>query len=235
MREPAHILIVDDDRRIRELLCTYLRRKGFLVSSAASAAEAREKLARLTFDVMVLDIMMPGEDGLSLTRELRAAGNEVPILLLTALDQPRERVEGLAAGGDDYMVKPFEPEELLFRLGTLLRRHGGRRATPPRMIYAFGECTFDPETGALKRDGAAVHLTSREREILGRLAASAGRPVPREKLLPPGSTDNPRTVDVQINRLRRKIEIDPGQPRHLRTVRGAGYVLMASPVEAEPS
>ncbi len=235
MENAAHILVVDDDTRIRELLSIYLRRKGFLVTAAASAAEAREKLARLAFDLVVLDIMMPGEDGLSLTRSLRSAGMDVPILLLTARDQPRERVEGLAAGADDYMVKPFEPEELLFRINGLLAR---RRAVAPivrRTLLAFGDCLFDPETGELRRGGEVVALTGREREILGKLAAGAGRPVPRERLLPPGSTDNPRTVDVQINRLRRKIEADPARPQHLKTVRGEGYVLMATPVDEEES
>jgi len=233
MENAAHILVVDDDTRIRELLSIYLRRKGFLVTAAASAAEAREKLARLAFDLVVLDIMMPGEDGLSLTRDLRSEGVDVPILLLTARDQPKERVEGLAAGADDYMVKPFEPEELLFRINGLLARRPAAVPIARRTLLAFGDCRFDPETGELRRGGEVVALTGREREILGKLAASAGRPVPRERLLPPGSTDNPRTVDVQINRLRRKIEADPARPEHLKTVRGEGYVLMATPVDEE--
>ncbi len=233
MENAAHILVVDDDTRIRELLSIYLRRKGFLVTAAASAGEAQEKLARLSFDLVVLDIMMPGEDGLSLTRRLRSMGVDVPILLLTARDQPRERVDGLAAGADDYMVKPFEPEELLFRINGLLARRKVAVPLARRTLLAFGDCRFDPESGELRRNGEVVALTGREREILGKLAASAGRPVPRARLLPPGSTDNPRTVDVQINRLRRKIEVDPARPQHLRTVRGEGYVLMATPVDAE--
>jgi two-component system phosphate regulon response regulator OmpR len=226
MEDAAHILVVDDDTRIRELLSTYLRRKGFLVSGAPDAAGARERLSRMAFDLMVLDIMMPGEDGLALTRALRREGATLPIILLTARDQPRERVEGLAAGADDYMVKPFEPEELLFRINALLARRG-RPLQPPRRLLIFGDCRFDMTTGELRRRGELIALTAREREILSRLAENAGRPVPRERLVPPGSSDNPRTVDVQINRLRRKIEADPAQPAHLQTVRGEGYVLLA--------
>ncbi len=234
MEETAHILVVDDDTRIRQLLSSYLRRKGFLVSDAADAAEARQRLQRFAFDVIVLDIMMPGENGLDLLRNLRSNGLSTPVLLLSALDQPKERLEGLRAGGDDYMVKPFEPEELLIRLRSLLSRQGRetpRNARSRRM--AFGACIFDPDSGELRKEGMLVHLTSREREILRKLAENAGRPVPREDLLPPGSTDNPRTIDVQITRLRRKVELDPARPEHLRTIRGEGYVLLATPLDEE--
>ncbi len=230
MEETAHILVVDDDTRIRQLLSNYLRRKGFLVSDAADAGEARQRLQRLAFDVIVLDIMMPGENGLDLLRDLRSNGLRTPVLLLSALDQPKERLEGLRAGGDDYMVKPFEPEELLIRLHSLLSRHGHDVSIHARARrLSFGVCIFDPDSGELRKDGMLVHLTSREREVLRKLAENAGRPVPREDLLPPGSTDNPRTIDVQITRLRRKVETDPAHPQYLRTIRGEGYVLFATP------
>ncbi len=227
MDDAPHILIVDDDTRIRDLLQAYLQRQGFRVTAAGSAAEAREKMRALIFDAMVLDIMMPGESGLELTRSLRAAGpggRAMPILLLSALAETDDRIRGLAAGSDDYMSKPFAPEELLLRLKALLRRQ--ERAAPPAGPVRFGDCTFDTDSGELRCGGRCVRLTGREREILRALAAAGGRPLPREALMPPGSGESSRAVDVQINRLRRKIEADPSRPRFLRTVRGEGYALV---------
>ncbi len=224
MDDTPHILIVDDDARIRQLLSDYLRRKGLRTTTAADAASAREKMRALAFDLMVLDIMMPGEDGLSFTRALRDEAAHIPILLLSALDQAPDRIAGLSSGSDDYLTKPFEPEELLLRIQALLRR----AAPPPQAGHAivrFGPCRFDMQSGELRRDGELVKLTGREREILRILASRPDRPVPREQLTPPGSGDNPRTVDVQINRLRRKIEADPSAPSLIKTVRGSGYIL----------
>ena len=226
MDEAPHVLIVDDDTRIRELLGSYLRRNGFRVSTAANATDARRKMASLLFDVVVLDIMMPGESGLSLTESLRAEGGDVPILLLSALAETDDRIRGLAAGSDDYMAKPFEPQELLLRLRALLRRRGATDGAGGGVIR-FGPCEFDTRSGELRRDGELVRLTGREREILRLLAARPGEPVSREELTPPGSGESTRAVDVQINRLRRKIEKDPSNPVLLRTIRGEGYVLAA--------
>jgi len=234
MDEAPHILIVDDDARIRQLLSGYLRRKGLRTTTAADAASARRKMRALAFDLVVLDIMMPGEDGLALTRALREQGAPIPILLLSALDQAPDRIAGLSSGSDDYMVKPFEPEELLLRIRALLRR-AAPRARTGRAIVRFGPCRFDLQSGELRRDGQLVKLTGREREILRILAARPDRAVPREELTPPGSGDNPRTVDVQINRLRRKIEADPATPALIRTVRGAGYILVSGEQRSKAS
>ncbi len=226
MDELPHVLIVDDDTRIRDLLCAYLRRNGFRATSAASAEEAREKLSRMVFDIMVLDIMMAGESGLEMMQSLRREGLDMPILLLSALAAPEDRIRGLAAGSDDYMVKPFEPEELLLRLRAMLRRGGGGSGRDGGEIR-FGECVFDMASGELRRAGELVRLTGREREMLRVLAARMGQAVSRGELTPPGGGDNPRAVDVQINRLRRKIEDDPANPRHLLTIRGEGYALVS--------
>ncbi len=228
MDEAPHVLIVDDDTRIRELLGDFLRINGFRVTTAGSAGKAREKMRALAFDVLVLDIMMPGESGLELTRDLREKGQDMPILLLSALAEPPDRIRGLASGSDDYLVKPFEPQELLLRLKALLRRRPAPEAGMESGEVRFGDCLFRLATGELLRGGEQVRLTGREREILRLLARNAGRTVPREALVPPGGGDNPRTADVQINRLRRKIEKDPSAPAHLCTVRGEGYVLKAT-------
>jgi len=219
--EAPHILVVDDDRRIRQLLQSYLSDNGFRVTVAASAAQARDLMRCLVFDVMVLDIMMPGETGLALTRSLRTEGNEVPVLLLTALADTGDRIAGLETGSDDYLAKPFEPRELLLRLQNLLRR----AAPPSRADIAFGGFSFNMQRGELRKDGELIRLTTRERDFLRILAGRAGRPVARSELAPAGSEEGARSVDVQINRLRQKIETDPSNPLHLQTVRGAGYVL----------
>jgi two-component system phosphate regulon response regulator OmpR len=221
--EQPHILVVDDDRRIRQLLQSYLVENGFRVTVAGSAAEARERRKGLMFDLMVLDIMMPGENGIELTGSLRAAGDNVPVLMLSALAETSDRIKGLATGSDDYLTKPFEPQELLLRINNLLRRAPPPAAAPDDV--SFGAYTFNLARGELRKGGELVKLTSRERDFLRLMAGRAGTPVPRNELALPGSEDSARSVDVQINRLRQKIEVDPANPAYLQTVRGAGYVL----------
>jgi two-component system, OmpR family, phosphate regulon response regulator OmpR len=219
----AHILVVDDDRRIRSLLQSFLVENGFRISVAGSAAEAREQMRIMAFDLVVLDIMMPGETGLSLTQSLRASGNAVPVLMLSALADASDRIAGLETGSDDYLTKPFEPRELLLRIRGLLRRQD--RPSRLRAEVAFGPYVFHVQRGELRKGAEAVRLTSREREFLKTLAANAGNPVARGDLAPEASEEGARSVDVQINRLRQKIEEDPSNPVYLQTVRGTGYVL----------
>ena len=225
MDDLPHILVVDDDRRIRSLLQSFLVENGFRISVAASAQDAREQMRIMAFDLVVLDIMMPGETGLSLALSLRESGNSVPVLMLSALAEPSDRIAGLESGSDDYLAKPFEPRELLLRIRGLLRR----QEQPPRgrTEVAFGPYVFHLQRGELRKGAEPVRLTSREREFLRTLAASAGTPVARGDLAPEASEDGARSVDVQINRLRQKIEDDPSNPVYLQTVRGAGYVLHA--------
>jgi len=223
--EAAHILIVDDDRRIRHLLTTYLRGHGYRATSAASSKEARGYLGSVAFELIVLDVMMPGESGFDFAADLRKE-SDVPILMLTARGEPSDRVRGLEIGVDDYLAKPFEPRELLLRIGSILRR---AKAPPIKTTLAcvrFGRFTFSLERGELKTEDEAVRLTERERDILRLLSESAGQSVSREALAGSGGAANERTVDVQINRLRRKIERDPANPLYLQTVRGAGYRLV---------
>jgi two-component system, OmpR family, phosphate regulon response regulator OmpR len=218
-----HILVVDDDRRIRSLLQSFLMENGFRISVAASAMDAREQMRIMAFDLVVLDIMMPGETGLSLAQSLRQSGNSVPVLMLSALAEPSDRIAGLESGSDDYLTKPFEPRELLLRIRGLLRRQ--EQPARGRAEVAFGPYVFHLQRGELRKGAEPVRLTSRERECLRTLAASAGTPVARGDLAPETSEEGARSVDVQINRLRQKIEDDPSNPVYLQTVRGAGYVL----------
>jgi two-component system phosphate regulon response regulator OmpR len=218
-----HILVVDDDRRIRSLLQSFLIENGFRISVAASAAEAREQMRIMAFDLVVLDIMMPGETGLTLTQSLRQSGNAVPVLMLSALAEAPDRIAGLETGSDDYLAKPFEPRELLLRIRSLLKRQD--QPVPARSEVAFGPYVFHLQRGDLRKGAEPVRLTAREREFLRRLAANAGTPVARGELAPEASEEGQRSVDVQINRLRQKIEEDPSNPVWLQTVRGAGYVL----------
>ncbi len=221
----AHILLVDDDRRIRELLTAYLRSNGFRVTAAGNAAEARKALDGLAFDIIVLDVMMPGETGLAFASSLRTAGNTVPVLMLSARTDTSERIQGLASGSDDYLGKPFEPEELLLRLRNLLRRS---QARPEKVkTVKFGECQFEMENGTLTKAGESIRLTGREKNILRLLAATPGLAVSRSQLQPEGVSDDARAIDVQINRLRQKIEDDPANPVYLQTMRGQGYCLFA--------
>lgn len=217
-----HILVVDDDTRIRTLLATYLAGNGFRVSTAAQAAEARRAMAGLMFDLVILDVMMPGENGVDLAAALRAGGNDVPILMLSARTDAQDRIKGLQHGSDDYLGKPFEPEELLLRIRSLLKRR-----TPAAALREarFGTCLFNTDTGTLMRSGEVVHLTGREKDILRQLVQQAGQPVARVALQGHAPDENARAVDVQINRLRQKIENDPSHPVFLQTVRGEGYCL----------
>ncbi len=221
----SHILIVDDDRRIRELLALYLSNHGYRVSSAANAAEARKAMQGLAFDVIVLDNMMPGESGPALAKHIRDHSNTVPILMLSALTDSADRIQGLSHGSDDYLGKPFEPEELLLRLGNLLRRV--EPGKPSVRKLRFGIHVFDMENAELLGRGERIHLTTREKDILRILAQRAGQPVPRGEFQMEGGSDGARAIDVQINRLRQKIEIDPANPVHLQTVRSQGYCLFA--------
>ncbi|MEW5726425.1 MAG: response regulator [Pseudomonadota bacterium] len=224
MDEPAHILVVDDDTRLRELLRKYLSEHGYLVTTAADAAEARARLEALAVDLIVLDVMMPGEDGLSLTRGLRQA-NPVPILLLTAMSEADDRIRGLESGADDYLTKPFEPRELLLRIASILRRVPRPDAGPDREVR-LGSFTWSRDRSELRRGGQPVHLTTAESQLLAILVDSAGEVVSRDDLAArTGNAANPRAVDVQVTRLRKKLEDDPRLPRYLQTVRGMGYML----------
>jgi two-component system phosphate regulon response regulator OmpR len=225
----AHLLIVDDDRRIRELLRRYLVAEGYRVTTAGSAAEATTAMRNISFDLIVLDVMMPGEDGFSFATRVRGdtgAVAQVPILMLTAKTEFEERVLGFEIGVDDYLGKPFEPRELSLRIASILRR-----AKPPEESgiptqVQFGAFAFDLERGELRENGDIVRITEREREMLRLLAANAGATVSREALSGTGGAGNERTIDVQVNRLRRKIEPDPANPLYLQTARGAGYRLL---------
>jgi len=224
--EAPHILVVDDDNRLRELLRKYLADKGFRVTAAADAKQARERLAGLAFDLIVCDIMMPGESGLELTQSLRQESN-VPILLLTAMSEAQHRIAGLEQGADDYLAKPFEPRELVLRIQNVLRRSRDAEAQPaPRRLLRFGPHAFDLDRRELKRGQEEIRLTTAEAELLAALAQRAGEAVSREELSQqPSAEGSGRAVDVQITRLRRKIEPDPRFPRYLHTVRGRGYML----------
>jgi two-component system phosphate regulon response regulator OmpR len=233
--EPAdvHLLLVDDDARIRTLLQKFLMRNGFLVSAARDAAQARRLLAGLEFDLIVLDVMMPGEDGLSLTGALRAR-IDTPILLLTAKGETDDRIAGLEAGADDYLSKPFEPKELLLRINAILRRMPAEPAGPagPKVLH-LGPVRYDIEKGEMWRGHEPVRLTATESALMRIFAAQPGAALSRAQLVADlgrdggrdGGGAQERAVDVQITRLRRKIEADPRQPRYLQTVRGAGYML----------
>lgn len=227
MTEPqAHLLVVDDDERIRGLLQKFLMRHGFLVTIARDALQARRLLAGLEFDLLVLDVMMPGEDGIALTRDLRAKMT-VPILLLTAKGEASNRIEGFEAGADDYLVKPFEPKELLLRINAILRRVPQVKPdTGPKVLH-LGEVRYDLDRGEMWRGADPVRLTATEAALMRIFSAQPGHAVSRERLVGDLGADasQERAVDVQITRLRRKIEADPKQPRYLQTVRGEGYML----------
>jgi len=222
--DAAHILIVDDDDRIRTLLKRYLKDHGFRISGAENAEDARKLMTSVDFDLLILDVMMPGESGFDLTKSVRAASN-VPILLLTARGLPEDRIEGLERGADDYLSKPFEPRELLLRINALLRR--ARPAELSRQELSFGDCTFSVKRGELRRSGEIVKLTEGEASLLKALAQKPGEPISRLALAEQTATGMERSIDVQVTRLRKKIEEDPRAPIYLQTVRGIGYVLMA--------
>jgi two-component system phosphate regulon response regulator OmpR len=221
--DAPHVLVVDDDYKIRDLLARYLFEQGFRVTTAADAESARSSMRGLSFDIILLDVMMPGENGLHLARELKAV-SEVPICMLTARAEPEQRIEGLEIGVDDYIAKPFEPRELLLRLKNILRR--GQPPPPaPCDEVRMGTFVFHIGRGELRRNDETVKLTERERDLLRMFAQRIGSPIPRHELAPEDSTGSDRAIDVQINRLRRKIETDPSNPVYLQTVRGKGYIL----------
>jgi len=225
--EAPHVLVVDDDRRLRDLLARFLGDNGYRVTTAASAAEADGHLDHLVFDAIVLDVMMPGENGFDFARRFRSA-SAVPILMLTARADGKDRINGLEIGVDDYLSKPFEPRELLLRLGNILKRtlvEPAQSGTRPDFVR-FGPFLYGLTRGELRKGDETIRLTEREREILTALSERAGEVVPREELAAQGSAANDRTVDVQMNRLRRKIERDPADPLYLQTVRGVGYRLV---------
>jgi two-component system phosphate regulon response regulator OmpR len=227
--DAAHLLIVDDDRRIRALLSRFLSDQGYRVTTAGDACEAMACLKSLAFDLIVLDVMMPGENGFDFSTRLRQDATElahVPILMLTARSEAQDRVRGFETGVDDYLGKPYEPRELSLRIASILRRAQPRAVPGPVTMVRFSDFSFDLERSELRQRDEIVRLTDRERDMLRLLAESAGEIVPREALAGSGAAGNERTVDVQVNRLRRKIERDPANPLHLQTARGAGYRLL---------
>jgi two-component system phosphate regulon response regulator OmpR len=222
--DAPHLLVVDDDRRIRDLLSRFLSTEGYRISTADSAAVARAKLASLSFDLLILDVMMPGETGFEFAKDIRQTSS-VPILMLTARDAAESRITGLEIGADDYVSKPFEPRELSLRVASILRRAKPAPAVAAESLR-FGEFVFHIGRAELRKGDEVVRLTDREREMLSALAQAPGETVPRMALAGGNGTVNERAVDVQINRLRRKIEHDPTNPLIVQTVRGIGYRLV---------
>lgn len=225
--DAPHLLLVDDDRRIRALMSRYLTGQGYRVSTAENAADARGRLRGLAFDLIVLDVMMPGENGVDFAKSLRLE-SQIPILMLTAQSDAPARVRGLEAGADDYLSKPFEPKELSLRIASILRRAAApsTRAPAPPQFVRFGAFTFELAQGELRQGETMIRLTDRERFMLRALARAPGEPVSREALAGEGGAVNERTIDVQMNRLRRKVEADSANPAFLQTARGAGYRLV---------
>ena len=223
-----HLLVVDDDDRIRNLLKEYLTRAGFRITTAAGGTQARAMMETLDFDLAIFDVMMPGEDGFSLTRWLRdrrGLTSSTPVLMLTARGLAEDRIEGLKLGADDYLAKPFEPEELLLRIEAILRRSQARPTQAASAEISLGLCVFHPARGELFRSGESVRLTEAEIALLRHLSRNAHQPVERMDLARETVDPSGRAVDIQVTRLRRKIEADPKAPRYLQTVRGVGYLL----------
>ncbi len=223
--DAPHLLIVDDDRRIRDLLSRFLTGEGYRVTTAETAAAARAKLRNLSFDLLILDVMMPGESGFDFAKSMRAAADDVPILMLTARDATESRIKGLEIGADDYMSKPFEPRELSLRIANILKR--AQPATlPPAEQVGFGPFVYHLVRGELRKGDEIIKLTDREREMLRILAGTPGETVSRTALAGDGESVSERAVDVLVNRLRRKIERNPANPLYVQTVRGIGYRLV---------
>tara|TARA_B100001057_G_scaffold94952_1_gene91366 strand:+ start:290 stop:985 length:696 start_codon:yes stop_codon:yes gene_type:complete len=226
-----HLLIVDDDERIRSLLEQFLIQSDYLVSTAEDAEQARTLLSAIEFDLIILDVMMPGQDGISFTTELRELQNKTPILLLTARGETEDRIKGLEAGADDYLPKPFEPKELLLRINAILRRMPDLKQDQmmPKTLN-FGNLFYDVERNELWEGKNQVRLTTTESQLMKIFTSALGEPISRADLVTSLGRDvssaQDRAIDVQITRLRRKIEVNPGQPRYLQTVRGAGYMLL---------
>ena len=230
MSDEAHLLVVEDDARLRDRLARFLTGEGFRVTAAADAADARARMRGISPDLLVLDVMMPGESGLDLTRSLRAEpGNDIPVLMLTARGAPEDRIAGFEAGADDYLPKPFEPRELVLRIRALLRRAPAPAAAVPTQTgpIRIGAASFDLERGELTGPQGPIRLTGGEAALLAALAGHPNEILSREDIAAALGTDDAgeRAIDVQVTRLRRKIEADPREPRFLHTVRGRGYVL----------
>lgn len=223
VRNDIHLLVVDDDDRIRKLLASYLGKCGFRVSTVADSAAARQLMQTLEFDLLIIDVMMPGETGFEFTRSLREENN-IPVILLTARAESEDRIEGLKTGADDYLSKPFEPEELVLRIESIFRRVGFAASASH---ISFGPWQYNLERLELTRDGQRVALTTGEEALLTLLAKRAGAPVSRYALSEKIKAQSERAVDVQMTRLRRKIEANPAEPSYLLTVRGHGYRLLA--------
>ncbi len=223
METTPHLLIIDDDRRLRRLIKKYLSDNGFQISEAGNAEETKSLLELFQFSLLIMDVMMPGQNGQDLTKELRANGFDTPILMLTAMGDIDNRISGLEAGADDYLSKPFDPKELLLRINNILKRQKQQETSVE--IY-FGDCCYNPKNHRLTQNGIPVLLTSAELELLKILVQKAGQTVTREDLAAMVETDNERVVDVQITRLRKKIETDIKKPLCIQTVRGQGYMLV---------
>ena len=220
---PAHILVIDDDTRLRRLLKKYLTENQFEVSEAANAKDAKELLKLFSFSLLIMDVMMPGQNGQELTKELRDNNHDIPILMLTAMGDIDNRILGLESGADDYLPKPFEPKELLLRINNILKRQNQKEI---KTEILFGDCTYEPKTGQLRKNNIPVLLTGAEQDLLKILAGKIGNPISREEIATILATDNLRAIDVQITRLRRKIETDIKKPICIQTLRGQGYILV---------
>lgn len=221
------ILVVDDDTRLRKLLQKFLSENGFRVFSAANTAEADEMMSWYVFDLLVVDVMMPGETGIEFTGRLRGSGQNVPVLILTAMGEADDRISGLESGADDYLAKPFEPRELLLRINSILRRVMSKPPEKQKAEVKFGVHRYDLDERVLYRGSERVRLPLAESALLQLLAERAGQDISREELAQQtGNETNLRTIDVQITRLRRKIEPDAGMPRYIQTIRGKGYSLI---------
>jgi len=227
----SHLLIVDDDERIRSLLQQFLVQNDYLVSTAKDAEQAKTLLNAIEFDLIILDVMMPGQDGISFTAELRKLQNNAPILLLTARGETEDRIKGLEAGADDYLPKPFEPKELLLRINAILRRMPDLKEDQliPKNLN-FGDLNYDVSRNELWKGENQIRLTTTESQLMKIFTSALGEPISRADLVTSLGRDvslaQDRAIDVQITRLRRKIEVNPSQPRYLQTVRGAGYMLL---------
>ena len=219
-----HVLVVDDDQRLRKLIAKYLSDNGFMVAAAEDASEARKLLKQLVFDMIVLDLMMPGESGLEFAESLRAGKSDIPILMLTAMSESEDRIRGLEKGGDDYLTKPFEPRELVLRIHSILKRARPERQAGAEIV--LGDAVFYANRGEMRRRGRRVHLTEVEAALLRALCMRPGKVLNRDELVAATTAGGQgRAIDVQVTRLRRKIERDPREPRYLKTVRGKGYIL----------
>ncbi len=223
-----HIMVVDDDDRLRALLSRYLKENGFTVSVAKDAKEARKLLDLFTFDLLIVDVMMPEENGIDFTVQLRKS-NPVPVLILTAMGEPQNRITGLESGADDYLTKPFEPKELLLRIKSILKRASATTTSAPasNKVVKFGPCEYHTQKETLLKNGEKLPLTPAENALLKLFISSRGRVLSRDEINKNMGTDNtPRSADVQVTRLRLKIEDDSKLPKYLKTVRGKGYILL---------